>query len=135
MAALTINKRGGFSTLRGLWTLPLDQEDDVASASSPSFNDDDGSYDWASCAGEDKYSVLLRPVSFNANVDPAFYAPRAVDEDKERRLVNKNKLWFDKAIAGRDKDKQTIERGGGRGNGTKQHATRQMQEDRSIDMH
>ena len=99
MAVLTINRRGGFSTSRGLWTLPrrmrlspLDRADNVATTSSPSFNNHNGSYERVSRVGEDGYLVMRRPVMFDADVDPTFDAAWIVDEDQERRLDNKNKL-------------------------------------------
>ena len=49
---------------------------------------------------------------FDADVDPMFDKARAVDEDKEWRLVKKNKLWFEETVAGWNEDKQIIERGG-----------------------
>ena len=60
MAALMIDRQGGFSTSQGLRTLPhgmrvlpLDQADNVANASSPSSNGDNGSYERVSSTGED----------------------------------------------------------------------------------
>ena len=62
-------------------------------ASSPLFNDNDGSYEPVSSAGDDGDSVLRHPVTFNADVNPTFDATRAVDEDEERRLDDENKIW------------------------------------------
>ena len=89
--------------------------------SSPSFNDNDngnkndndndnekdndGSYEPFSSAGDDGYSVLRCPVTFDANVDPTFDLAWAVDEDKERRLDDEHKLWFNKRVVGQDRDK------------------------------
>ena len=120
---------------RGVRASPFDQTDIVAKASPPPFNDDDGLDKWVSCADKHKYSVRLRQVTFDANIDPTFDAAWPVFKDNKQRLVNKNKLWFDKTVARRDAVKQIIEQGGGRCNGTKQHDKRQMQEDRSITMH
>ena len=75
--------------------------------------------------------VLLPPVTFDADVDPAFDAEQAVDDGEERRLVNKNKLWFDKTFAGRDEDERISKRDSG---GTKRHAMQQIEEDQSVDM-
>ena len=43
-----------------------------------------------------------------------------MDEDEERRLDDKNKIWFEERVAGLDEDDQIFERvgGGGGGNGT-----------------
>ena len=59
---------------------------------------------------------------------------RAVDE--EWRLVNNNKVWFNETVVGQDEDTRIIKRGGGSGggDGTKRYATRQMEEDQSVDM-
>ena len=84
--------------------------DDVATASSPSFDDD---YERVSCAGEDGDSVLRCPVTFDADVDPTFDAAQAVDEDVERRLHDENTLLSEKRVAGQDKGERILERGGG----------------------
>ena len=62
---------------------------------------------------------------FDADVDPTFDAERAVDEDKERRLDDKQNLWFKESFAERDRDERILERrgggddgGGGDGNGS-----------------
>ena len=55
------------------------------------------------------YLVLRRPVTFDADVNPIFNAPRALDNDKERSLDDANKLWFKERIAGREEDKQILE--------------------------
>ena len=64
--------------------------------------------------------ALRRPVTFDADVDPTFNAARAVDEDKERRLDNENKIWFEERVVGLDEDDQILEwvGGGGGGDGT-----------------
>ena len=67
-------------------------------------------------------------------IEREFYAAWAVDEDKEQRLDNKNKLWFKERVVGWDKDEQMIEQGCGRGDGTKWHATLQMEVDQSVGM-
>ena len=52
---------------------------------------------------------------FNAYVNLASNVVRAVNKDKERRLDNENKLWFEERVARRDEDEQIIERVGGGG--------------------
>ena len=56
--------------------------------------------------------MLWRPVTFEANANPTFDAAHTVDEDEERRLDDDNKLWYEERVAGREKDKRIIERGG-----------------------
>ena len=55
---------------------------------------DNGLYKPVLSAGDNGYSVLRRPVTFDADIDPKFDAAQAVDQDEERRLDDKNKLWF-----------------------------------------
>ena len=100
---------------RKMPSLPLDRADDGVTVSSPSFNHEDGLYERVLRADEDGYFVLRRPVTFNANVEPTFDAARVVDEDKERRKDDENKLWFEERVEGQDEDKQILERGGGEG--------------------
>ena len=81
MATLTIDRRGRFFTSQRSWTFPrkirlspLDRADDVATASPPSFDNDDGLYKPVSRAGEDGYLALQRPETFDTDVDPTFDA-------------------------------------------------------------
>ena len=97
---------------REIGLLLFDRTDDVATSSSPSFDDD---YKQFFRAGKDGYSVLRRPVTFDAGVDPKFDAAWAVDEDEERRLDDEKKFWFKERVAGRDEDDQNPEQGGGGG--------------------
>ena len=92
--------------------------------SSSFFIKNDGSYERISCAGDDKYSVLRHPMRFDANVDPRFEVVGAVGEDKQQQLSNKDKLWFDKTVTGRDNDKQIIDGAVHSDDSTKQHTTR-----------
>ena len=67
--------------------------------------------------------MLLRPVTFGADVDLTFDAGRVVDKDNKRWLVIKNKLWFNETVVGQDEDEQIIERGGaGRRHQAARHA-------------
>ena len=59
--------------------------------------------------------MLRRPVRFDANVNPASDAERAVNKDQERRLDDENMLWFEERVAVRDEDEQVLERVGGGG--------------------
>ena len=80
------------------------------------FNDNRGSYEPVSCAGDDGYWVLRRLVTFDANVNPIFDVAQALDEEKERLLINKNTLWFEERVEGQDEDERIIEGGdGGKG--------------------
>ena len=108
MAALVINRRSGLSTLQGSGTLPrrtgsslLERLDDVATASSPSFDND---YKRVSCAGEDGDSVIRYSVTFDPNVDPTLYTAQTVEEDNERGLDDKNTLWSEESGAVQVKD-------------------------------
>ena len=69
-----------------------------------SFNNDDGLYKPVSSAGDDGYSVLRRPVTFDADVEPMFHTAPVMDEDEERRLDYNNKLWFEERVARLDED-------------------------------
>ena len=111
------------------------QANNITTASFPSL-DNDGPYGRVSCVGEEGYSVLRRPVAFNANANPAFNTPMALDNNKKRELDDANMLYFEESIAGWDEDKQILKRGGGNGSGsTERHATHQMEEDQSVVMH
>ena len=78
--------------------------------------------------------MLHRPVAFDADDDPTFDAPQALDDDEERQLDDATKLWFKERVAGRDKDEQILKRGGGSGEAIERHATNQMEEDKSTNM-
>ena len=80
---------------------PLDQADNVATTSSPSFNDN---HERVSCAGEDGDSVIRYSVTFDPNVDPTLYTAQAVEEDNERGLDDKNTLWSEESGAVQVKD-------------------------------
>ena len=54
----------------------------------------------------------------DAVVDSTFDAARAVEEDEERRLDDKNKIWFEERVAGLNEDDQILERVGGGRDGT-----------------
>ena len=66
-------------------------------------------YEQVSRAGEDGYSALRRQVTLDADIDSTFDTARAVDEDKDRRMDNKNKLWFEERVAGRDEDGRILD--------------------------
>ena len=70
-------------------------EKEPTSSSSSSFYDDIDTYARESRAGEDGYSVLRRPVTFDADTDPTFEAPKVLDESEEEKLNDVNKLWFE----------------------------------------
>ena len=94
---------------------PLEQADDVATTSSPTFDND---YKRVSCAGKDGDSVIWYSVTFEANVDPTFNTAQAVDKDNEWWMDEKNKLWSEESGAVQVKDEQIIERDdGGSGGG------------------
>ena len=61
--------------------------------------------------------MLWRAVTFDADAEPAFDAAWAVDQDKEQRLDDEIKLWFNERVAGGDREEQILEQGGGGGNG------------------
>jgi len=54
-------------------------------------------------AGEDGYSLLRRPVTFDADVDPTFEVPRAMDEEEDRRLRDGNREWFEGRVERRSR--------------------------------
>ena len=67
-------------------------------------NANDESYDSASSttfvresrAGEDGFSLLRRPVTFDPEKDVSYAAPKLLDEEEEEDLRNsKNRLWFE----------------------------------------
>ena len=62
---------------------PFERADDVATSSFPSLDND---YEHFFHSGKDEYSVLRRPVTFDADVDPTFDAARAVDEKKDKEI-------------------------------------------------
>ncbi|KAL7494212.1 hypothetical protein ACHAWT_002923 [Skeletonema menzelii] len=67
---------------------------------STSWNDIE-SFEGDSRAGEDGYSVLRRPVTFDADMDPIFAAPLVLDEREEEQLSDANKNWYEERSSGR----------------------------------
>lgn len=67
---------------------------------STSWNDIE-SFEPDSRAGEDGYSVLRRPVTFDADMDPIFAAPLVLDEREEEQLSDANKNWYEERSSGR----------------------------------
>ena len=97
-------------------------------------------------AGEDGYSILRRPVTFDANVDPTFNVPKVLDEnvddDDHQGEKNLNKAWFDEkkkknklSSSNNTKLKQS---GGGyveqHSQQQQQQQHRQNEEDQQLDM-
>ena len=72
--------------------LPSDQADCVATGSFLSFDDDTGLYERVSRMGSNKYLMLRRPVTFDADVNPTYDVAHAMDKDKERWLKDAIKL-------------------------------------------
>lgn len=144
-----------------LHSSPIETEtnnDDTTSSSSSIYYDDTDSFRRDSRAGEDGYSLLRRPVTFDADVDPTFDAPLALDEREEEQLMDANKNWYDDRTASNSARKSdTAGKKKGRGsensilgeyanmlqisnekkydNNHVLHAKRQNEEDQHLDMH
>ena len=74
----------------------------TATAATASFFEDEGNR-LDSRAGEDGYSVLRRPVTFDADVDPTFAAPGVLDEEEAERARNDaNRIWYAERQDGRE---------------------------------
>ncbi|KAL7539177.1 hypothetical protein ACHAXR_010213 [Thalassiosira sp. AJA248-18] len=110
-----------------------------------SFFDDDDNFQRDSRAGEDGYSVLRRPLTFDADVDPTFDAPKVLDEKEEERLDDVNRLWYEEksggggvlgeyAVEADSSNTEILNQGASSSGSGKQH-TRQMEEDQQLDMH
>ncbi|KAL9179988.1 hypothetical protein ACHAXT_007958 [Thalassiosira profunda] len=131
---------------------PLDTDTDgssaasTASSSSSSFFDDP-TFERESRAGEAGYSLLRRPVTFDADADPSFDAPKVLDEKEEERLDDANRLWYEdktgsggKGVLGEyasvdAKNGETSQMSGELQPQPTKHHTRQMEEDQELDMH
>jgi DNA mismatch repair protein MutS2 len=113
------------------------------------------SFNRDSRAGEDGYSLLRRPVSFDADADPTFDAPLVLDEREEELLMDANKNWYEERSGGRRTAGNKKDRSSKNGilgeyadvlqishddssekNKKKlQASTRQNEEDQQLDMH
>ena len=79
---------GGTRTLPVLFAVADDESS--GSASSTTFARE------SSRAGEDGFSLLRRPVTFDPDKDVSYDAPKLLDEEEEEDLRNsKNRLWFE----------------------------------------
>ena len=90
------------STSSILHSSPLETETSNDDIDESAYNDIE-SFQRDSRAGEDGYSVLRRPVTFDADVDPTFSAPLVLDEREEEQLNDANKNWYEeRSIGGRN---------------------------------
>ncbi len=137
-----------------LYSSPLETETNNDDTNG-SFYDNIESFQRDSRAGEDGYSLLRRPVTFDADVDPTFDAPLVLDEREEEQLMDANKNWYEERSSGRrtpGKKKDQSSKSGILGeyadvlqisnedtsakNSNKlQASTRQNEEDQHLDMH
>ncbi|KAL7454853.1 hypothetical protein ACHAWC_009328 [Mediolabrus comicus] len=117
-----------------------------------SIYDDIDSFQRDSRAGEDGYSVLRRPVTFDADVDPSFDAPLVLDEKEEEKLMDANKNWYEERSGegrrsgnGRKKGQSSknsvlgeyadvLQVSNDDKNNNNLHTTRQNEEDQHLDM-
>ena len=145
-----------------LYSSPLQTEtnNDDTNGSSSIHDNDIYSFERDSRAGEDGYSLLRRPVTFDADVDPTFDAPLVLDEREEEQLMDANKNWYEdkrssdsrRTPAGKKKDQSSknsilgefadvlkISNDGeiAKNNNSNNNlqATRQNEEDQHLDMH
>jgi DNA mismatch repair protein MutS2 len=119
-----------------------------------SIYDDMDSFQRDSRAGEDGYSVLRRPVTFDADVDPIFDAPLVLDEKEEEQLMDANKNWYEERsgegrmsgngrkksqnsknnVLGEYADVLQVSNDDKNNNNNNLHTTRQNEEDQHLDM-
>ncbi|KAL7545634.1 hypothetical protein ACHAWF_012320 [Thalassiosira exigua] len=66
-----------------------------SSSSAASAYDDRDAYVRESRAGEDGYSLLRRPATFDDESDPIFGAPVSMDEAEEEERRDANRAWFE----------------------------------------
>ena len=131
-----------------LHSSPIDIEATGESSESSSYNDIE-TFQRDSRAGEDGYSLLRRPVTFDTDTDPTFDAPLVLDEREEEQLMDANKNWFNERTRDRgssnNKDQSKSNSILGEyadvlqiSNGTDEvdslRATRQNEEDQQLDM-
>lgn len=140
------------STSSTLYSSPLETETNSDDINESAYNDIE-TFQRDSRAGEDGYSLLRRPVTFDADVDPTFAAPRVLDEKEEEQLNDANKNWYEERNSGgqnfgRKKDQSNSIMGEfgdllqnsnnddaiAKNNNKKLQATRQNEEDQHLDM-
>ena len=135
-----------------LYSSPLETETNNDDTSGGTY-DDIESFQRDNRAGEDGYSLLRRPVTFDADADPTFAAPLVLDEREEEQLMDANKNWYeDRSSGGRTPGKKKDQSGKNSilgeyadvlqvsnddtiaNNNIKLQATRQNEEDQQLDM-
>lgn len=89
------------SSASKLYSSQLETETNNDDANSSTSWNDIESFQRDSRAGEDGYSVLRRPVTFDADTDPIFDAPLVLDEREEEQLSDANKNWYEERSSGK----------------------------------